>query len=190
RWTSPLESASVLPCSEERSLASASNSQCRSSRNLNITRARRCGLVAAQAGCAVAALATAAATSARLAKATLAWISPVLGLNTSPKRPDAPATCLPPMKWPISRMRRLPDILACLLATGIGLGMAKGQRLDYLFVETEEQLGWYGASLPRGLRLRERSSAPGCSATPRWRSLPASRPSPITRAPTGKRSWR
>src|SRR5215467_702933 len=138
---SPLESASVLPCSDERSLARLSNSRCRSSRNLNITRARRCGLVVAQPGCAAAALAIACSTSARLANATLAWISPVLGLNTSPKRPDAPAICLPPMKWPISRMRRLPDVVAGVLATGIGLGMAKGQRLDYPFAETEEQLG-------------------------------------------------
>jgi hypothetical protein len=29
-------------------------------------------------------------------------------LKTSPKRPDVPFTSLPPMKWPISRMRLLP----------------------------------------------------------------------------------
>src|SRR5262249_56860640 len=39
-----------------------------------------------------------------LARLTLACTSPVLGLNTSPLRPDVPATFLPPMKWPISRM--------------------------------------------------------------------------------------
>ena len=49
---SPLASAKVLPCSEESSLARSSYSFWISSRNLNITRARRCGLVAAQAGCA------------------------------------------------------------------------------------------------------------------------------------------
>ena len=47
---SPLESAKVLPCSEESSRARSSYSAWISSRNLNITRARRCGLVAAQAG--------------------------------------------------------------------------------------------------------------------------------------------
>ena len=104
RWMSPLESAKVLPCSEESSLARLSYSFCTSSRNLNSTRARRCGLVAAQAGCAASALAIACSTSDLLAKATLACTSPVLGLNTSPLRPEVPATVLPPMKWPISRM--------------------------------------------------------------------------------------
>ena len=42
-----------------------------SSRNLNITRARRCGLVAAHAGCAAAALAMICSTSAWLAKRDL-----------------------------------------------------------------------------------------------------------------------
>ena len=63
-----------------------------------MTRARRCGLVAAQAGCAAAALAMACSTSALLAKATLACTSPVFGLNTSPVRPEPPLTCLPPTK--------------------------------------------------------------------------------------------
>src|SRR5262245_36231929 len=105
RWISPLESAMVLPCSEDKSWARLSNSFCTSSRNLNRTRARRCGLVVAQAGCAASALAMACSTSDFLAKLTLACTSPVLGLNTSPLRPDVPATFLPPMKWPISRMR-------------------------------------------------------------------------------------
>ena len=104
RWMSPLESAMVLPCSEESSLARLSNSFCTSSRNLNSTRARRCGLVAAQAGWAMSATAIACSTSECLAKATLACTSPVLGLNTSPKRPEVPATSLPPTKWPIWRM--------------------------------------------------------------------------------------
>ena len=69
---SPLESTKVLPCSEESSRARLSYSACTSSRNLNITRARRCGLVAAQAGWAAAALAIAFSTSDLLAKATLA----------------------------------------------------------------------------------------------------------------------
>ena len=73
-----------------------------------MTRARRCGLVAAQAGNAASALAMAFSTSDLLASATLACTSPVLGLNTSPCRPEAPFTSLPPMKWPISRMDGLP----------------------------------------------------------------------------------
>src|ERR1039458_2928594 len=44
RWMSPRASGSVLPCSDESSLARLSYSFCTSSRNLNITRARRCGL--------------------------------------------------------------------------------------------------------------------------------------------------
>src|SRR5215469_6365642 len=83
---SPLESAKVLPCSEDRSCARLSYSRCASSRNFNITRARRCGLVAAHAGWAAAALAIASATSTLLAKATRACTSPVLGSNTSPAR--------------------------------------------------------------------------------------------------------
>ena len=69
-----------------------------------MTRARRCGLVAAQAGCAAAAFAMALSTSDLLAKATLACTSPVFGLNTSPVRPEPPLTSLPPTKWPISRI--------------------------------------------------------------------------------------
>ncbi len=105
---SPLASAKVLPCSEESSRARSSYSPWISSRNLNMTRARRCGLVAAQAGNAASALAMACSTSDLLASATLACTSPVLGLNTSPCRPEAPLTSLPPMKWPISRMDGLP----------------------------------------------------------------------------------
>jgi len=60
--------------------------------------------VAAQAGKADCALAIACSTSDFAASATLAWTSPVLGLKTSPKRPDAPFTALPPIKWPISRI--------------------------------------------------------------------------------------
>ena len=93
RWMSPLESAKVLPCSDESSRARSSYSAWISSRNLNSTRARRCGLVAAQPGKAACALAIAFSTSALLASATLACTSPVFGLNTSPVRPDVPATC-------------------------------------------------------------------------------------------------
>ena len=81
-----------------------------------MTRARRSGGVAAQAGQAAAAAATALSTSSALASATLAVSSPEAGLNTSPNLPLVPATCLPPMKWPISRMVRSSDL------AGHGLG--------------------------------------------------------------------
>ncbi len=108
---SPLESATVLPCSEESSSARLSNSFCTRSKNLNSTRARRCGLVAAHSGCAAAALAIACSTSALDANASFACTSPVLGLNTSPARPEAPLTSLPPMKWPMSRMQTSSNLL-------------------------------------------------------------------------------
>src|SRR5262245_32343602 len=80
------------------------------------TRARRCGLVAAHAGCAALAFSTAPATSAGEAKATRARTSPVIGWNTSPARPLVPLTSLPPMKWPYSIMGLLPES-AVLLAS-------------------------------------------------------------------------
>ena len=61
-------SGMVFPCSDERSLARGSNSFWTSSRNLNITRARRCGFVDAQAGWAACALAIACSTSECFAK--------------------------------------------------------------------------------------------------------------------------
>ena len=95
RWMSPLASGTVLPCSEASSSASASISPRMSSRKRIITRARFCGLVAAQAGWAAAAFSTAARSSALLASATWAWTSPVEGWNTSANRPlvaaDGPA---------------------------------------------------------------------------------------------------
>jgi hypothetical protein len=45
-------------------------------------------------------------TSRLLASATLACTSPVLGLKTSPNRPEVPLTVFPPIKWPISRMAK------------------------------------------------------------------------------------
>ena len=64
----------------------------------NMTRARISGGVADHFGKASSATFTAASTSALLASATLAWTSPVAGLNTSPKRPLLPATSWPPTK--------------------------------------------------------------------------------------------
>ena len=72
RWMSPLASAKILPCSDERRRASESNSFCTSSRNFINTRARRCGFVAAQASWAACATAIACSTSDRFAKATFA----------------------------------------------------------------------------------------------------------------------
>ena len=60
RWMSPLASAIVLPCSRARQSASLSLSRATRSTNFISTRARRCGLVAAQAGCAALAFSTAA----------------------------------------------------------------------------------------------------------------------------------
>src|SRR5436190_23339476 len=80
------------------------------------TRARRCGLVVAQAGCAALAFSTAAATSALEANATLARTSPVIGWKTSPSRPLPPLTRLPPMKWPYSIMALLPKSAVLLEA--------------------------------------------------------------------------
>ncbi len=97
RWMSPLASGTVLPCSEARSSASESFSARISSRKRIITRARFCGLVAAHAGCAALAFSTAARSSALLARATLAWTSPVEGWKTSANRPLSPPTFRPPM---------------------------------------------------------------------------------------------
>ena len=80
RTTSPLASGSVLPCSRESASASLSMSRLRSSTKRIITRARRCGLVAAHRGCAALAPSTAAASSAAEASATSACTSPVAGL--------------------------------------------------------------------------------------------------------------
>ena len=70
RTTSPLASGRVLPCSRESASASLSMSRLRRSTNFIITRARRCGLVAAHFGCAALAPATAAASSAAEASGT------------------------------------------------------------------------------------------------------------------------
>ncbi len=64
------------------------------------TRARRCGLTAAQPTWAARAFSTAARTSSAEASETCPATSPVMGQNTSAVRPDVPATCLPPMKCP------------------------------------------------------------------------------------------
>ena len=64
RWMSPRESGTVLPCSSDSSSASSSTCALTSSMKRIITRARRCGLHAAQSFCASTAEATAASTSA------------------------------------------------------------------------------------------------------------------------------
>ena len=83
RCTSPLASGMVLPCS--RDSASASLSMSRFSRRTNsiITRARRCGLVAAQPGWAFCAVSTARSISSREASGARDCTSPVAGLKTS-----------------------------------------------------------------------------------------------------------
>ena len=97
RWTEPLASPRVLPCSAAQSSASSSICVSHSALNLNITRARTIGVVAAQAGSAASAASTALRTSAALAKGTRLAISPVAGLKTSPNRPLSPATRAPLM---------------------------------------------------------------------------------------------
>ena len=99
RWISPLASGIVLPCSFASTSASVSMSRLSRSTNFIITRARRCGLVAAQPTCAALAFCTASHTSEASASGTFAATSPVIGQNTSPKRPERPLTRLPPMKW-------------------------------------------------------------------------------------------
>ena len=64
RWMSPLESATVLPCSSESSSASSSMLALTRSTNFIITRARRCGFQAAHSFCASTADGTAVSTSA------------------------------------------------------------------------------------------------------------------------------
>ena len=98
RWMSPLESATVLPCSRESSSASSSTFWLTRSMNFIITRARRCGLKAAHDFWASTANATAASTSADDAIGTLACTCPVLGSITSAVRFDWPAVRLPSMK--------------------------------------------------------------------------------------------
>ena len=79
RRMSPFESAMTLPCSLDRVWASASMFASTSALKLNITRARRCGLVAAQPGCAFSAAATARSSSAWPPSPTVACTWPVLG---------------------------------------------------------------------------------------------------------------
>ncbi len=102
RWISPFESAITLPCSDESSRASSSMFASTSRLNSNITRARRCGLVAAQAGCAFCAAATAASRSTAPDNRTRACTSPEFGSNTSPKRSALLAA--PLTKFSIVRM--------------------------------------------------------------------------------------
>src|SRR5271166_3182015 len=58
RCSSPLESSSNLPCSEDIRWTSSCLCSSINALNLNITRARRWGLIAAQAGCGVSVLQT------------------------------------------------------------------------------------------------------------------------------------
>ncbi len=79
RTTSPLASSTVLPCSAAMIRASSSVCSTTSSRNLNITRARRTTDVSAQASKAARAALTAASTSAGVPSSTLRCTWPVAG---------------------------------------------------------------------------------------------------------------
>ena len=116
RWMSPRESASTLPCSEERSRARLSISASTSSLKRNMTRARRCGLVAAQPGCAACAAATARSRSAREPSRTSACTSPLLGSNTRPVRPPAGASSARATTWSMKRIGSLSSQARRLLA--------------------------------------------------------------------------
>ena len=59
-----------------------------------MTRARRCGLVAAQAGCAALAFSTASRSSPLEASATVPMTSPVMGWKMSAVRPEVPGNVL------------------------------------------------------------------------------------------------
>ena len=101
RDTSPCASVNTLPCSAVMACASASRCRFSSSRNLNITRARRMGGVSAQAGKAPSAAATAAFTSSTPPSATLPVTAPVAGLNTSCERGALIGATLPPIQCPM-----------------------------------------------------------------------------------------
>ncbi len=102
------------PC-RARTTAARPARPCRASSrrlNSNITRARRCGLTAAQAGWAGGGAGDGARPArATVASATRACTSPVLGSNTSPKRPERPATRATADEVAMLRMTR--SFLAC-----------------------------------------------------------------------------
>jgi len=87
---SPRESGTVLPCFGRQQLGKGVVFLVHQRDEFEHHAARRCGLVAAQAGWAASALAMAASTSALLASATLACTSPVFGSKMSPVRPRLP----------------------------------------------------------------------------------------------------
>ncbi len=99
----PFASDRILPCSAVMIAASVSVAASTRARKRNSTRARTCGGVADQAGKASAAAAIAASASSREASATRPITAPVAGLNTSAKRPEVPATCMPFTKCAMSR---------------------------------------------------------------------------------------
>ncbi len=84
RVTSPRASESTLPCSRVISAASSSRWSWISSRNANITCARRVSDAAPQTCAPAAAACTARSTSAALANGTRTTTSPVAGSVTSP----------------------------------------------------------------------------------------------------------
>ena len=80
RVTSPWASVKTLPCSAVIMAAMSSRCLLSSSRNWNITRARRSGGASAQAGKAALAEATAFSTSSTLASCSCRATAPVVGL--------------------------------------------------------------------------------------------------------------
>ena len=89
RVSSPLASASTLPCSRVMSAAISSKRSSSNCLSLNSTRARFCGGVSAQLGKAAFAAATARATVLSSARRVVAISAPVAGLNTEAERGSA-----------------------------------------------------------------------------------------------------
>ena len=98
RVSSPRASDNTFPCSLVMAMAMSSALASSSCLNLNSTRARLSGVVAAHPGKAACAEVIAASTSCFDARGTRPVTLPVAGLNTSPKRPLLPATSSPLMK--------------------------------------------------------------------------------------------
>jgi hypothetical protein len=79
----------VLPCSRAQRLGQLVHVAVQQATNFIITRARRCGLVAAQPGCAAGGVLDRGASIRRRGqRARASCTSPVAGLKTSAKRPD------------------------------------------------------------------------------------------------------
>lgn len=149
RATSPCASVNTLPCSAV--IARARSSRClfSSSKNLNITRARRIGGVSDHAANAARALCTAASISEAFASAMRPVTRPVAGLNTSEARTLCPLTTLPEIQWSMEVMEAALEILSGVFMAGPALrrgkylnGAARQRPCDSGQADREEFLGY------------------------------------------------